>query len=109
VEEMAADDDVDAQALWRGVRARILAARGEVSLAIELASEAVSLRRSTDSPVLQAEAFMDLAEVQLAGDDPAGCTVALERALALVAHKGDVVSAARLRKRRDTITAGRGT
>ncbi len=109
VEKMAAEDDVDAQAIWRGVRARVLARRGAIEEALDFAHQAVSLRRTTDSPVLQAEALVDLAEVELAGAHPAECTVAIERALALVVAKGDMVTAERLRARRagiDTPTAG---
>ncbi len=104
-EDIAAEDDVDAQAIWRGVRARILARRGRVGEALELANQAVALRNTTDSPILRAEALIDLAEVQLASADPAACTVALDRALALVKAKGDLVTSGRLRARRAAITA----
>jgi ATP/maltotriose-dependent transcriptional regulator MalT len=103
VETVAAEDDVDAQAIWRGVRARILAARGEVEEGMRLANEAVKLRSATDSPLDRAEALMDLAEVELAAANPAACTVAMERALALVSAKGDEVTSARLRARREGI------
>ncbi len=107
-EAIAAEDDVDAQAIWRGVRARILARRGQVPEAMDLANQAVALRNTTDSLILQAEALIDLAEVQLASADPAACTVALDRALALVEAKGDLVTSGRLRARRAAITAASG-
>jgi predicted ATPase/class 3 adenylate cyclase len=62
-DELAAADDIEAQALWRGVRARVLAAQGSHGEAEALAREAVELLRSTDAPVKQADALMDLAEV----------------------------------------------
>ncbi len=104
-EAIAAEDDVDAQAIWRGVRARILARRGHAAEALELANQAVALRKTTDSPILQAEALIDLAEVQLASAHADACTVALEQALSLVARKGDAVTARRLRARREAILA----
>jgi class 3 adenylate cyclase/tetratricopeptide (TPR) repeat protein len=97
VEQIAADDDVDAQALWRGARARAMAHKGSRAAAIELAKGAVALRRRGDSPVLQAEALTDLAAVQqAAGRDPDAAS-AIAEALWLVERKGDVASASRLR------------
>jgi tetratricopeptide (TPR) repeat protein len=61
--ELAADDDLEAQVLWRGVRARVLAGEGNFEEAERLAREAVDLIRTSDAPVKQADALMDLAEV----------------------------------------------
>ncbi|MGH9173398.1 MAG: tetratricopeptide repeat protein, partial [Vicinamibacterales bacterium] len=89
VEAAAAADDVDAQALWRGVRAGVLARRGELDEARRLAREAVDMRRGMDSPALQAEALSDLAEVEgLAGDAVAAAAI-LREAAELYARKGD--------------------
>ncbi len=96
MEEIAAPDDVDAQAIWRGVRARVLANRGETDAARVLAQEAVALRRQSDSPVALAEALVDLAEVERSAGDQAAVTATLEEALWLVQLKGDVVSARRI-------------
>jgi predicted ATPase/class 3 adenylate cyclase len=99
-EEAAAADDLLSQILWRSSRAKILARRGEVERAIELARRAVDLAHSMDSPNTQGDALLDLAEVlALAGrGDEArdaaneaarrfgakGNTAALERAAAPV-------------------------
>jgi class 3 adenylate cyclase len=96
VEEIAAMDDVDAQAGWRGVRARILASRGEADEASRLAGDAVALRRNSDSPVLLAEALEDLAAVQRAGGDAASASASLDEALALASGKQDLATANRL-------------
>jgi ATP/maltotriose-dependent transcriptional regulator MalT len=96
VEEIAAMDDVDAQAGWRGVRARILASRGDADEASRLASDAVALRRASDSPVLLAEALEDLAAVQRAGGDAAAASASLDEALTLASGKQDVATAHRL-------------
>ena len=103
VESLAGDDDPDAQALWRGVRARILANRGETEAALLLAGEAVVFRTQSEAPALRAEALADLAEVQRqAGID--AWRSSLAAALDEFDRKGDLVSAARLR---GTYDAGR--
>ncbi len=104
VEEIAAEDDIDAQALWRGVRARLLSARGEHEAAEALAREAVELRRRTDSLTLQAEALSDLAIVLRETGRTEEAAVAVEEALAAVEQKGDIVSAERLRSLRSQLS-----
>ncbi len=95
--ELAAADDLSAQALWRSVRARALARRGEQAEAVALAQEAVTLLRGTDSLVAQADALFDLAEVLRAGAQVAESSAALAEALQLYERKGDLASAARAR------------
>ncbi len=98
VESLAGEDDPDAQALWRGVRARILAERGETDDALALAGEAVVIRARSEAPALRAEALADLAEVQrLARIE--GWRESLAAALDEFDRKGDLTSAARLRAR----------
>ena len=98
VQQIAAEDDVDAQALWRGARARALANLGQGEAALALAEEAIALRRRSDSPVHQAEALIDLAEVRSLSGDVAAATGALEEALALAERKGDTVTSGWLRQ-----------
>jgi class 3 adenylate cyclase/tetratricopeptide (TPR) repeat protein len=97
-EELSSADDADAQALWRSVRARALARRGDVEASIMLAQEAVALRRHGDAPVDLAEALADLADVSQLAHRPTVAEQALVEALELVERKGDVVTAGRLRK-----------
>ena len=59
----AADDDVPTQAMWRGVRARLLAAEGRAEAAAALARDAVALAERTDFPTVHADARLDLAAV----------------------------------------------
>ena len=96
MEELAAADDVDAQAMWRGVRGRVVAQRGEVSEGRRFAIEAVALRRQSDALALLAEALTDLAEVERLGGDHRAAHAALAEAVALLKRKGDLVSANRL-------------
>jgi len=97
-EEMSAPDDVDAQAIWRGARARVLARRGRHAEAEALAREAVEMRGRVDTLLDRVDAFLDLAEVlKRAGDRP-GADAALREALAGASGKGDVVAERRIRE-----------
>ena len=92
-EELAATADVASQISWRAVRAKVLARRGEVAAAEELARGAVALAEQTDGLDSQGRALMDLAEVlELAGRASEAPPV-IERAFQLFERKGDIVSA----------------
>ena len=96
-EQAGASDDMMTQVLWRQVRAKALARRGEDGAAEDLAREAVALVEPTDALDMRADALVDLAEVlRLVGrkEEPKGV---LEDALRLYERKGNVVSAARAR------------
>jgi predicted ATPase/class 3 adenylate cyclase len=93
--EIAAEDDIEAQALWRGVRARILAAEGDLDEAERLAREAVELMRRTDAPVKQGDALMDLAEVLLKGGQIRAAQAIVEESKRLYERKQSTVPHAR--------------
>jgi predicted ATPase/class 3 adenylate cyclase len=96
-EQLSASCDLATQVMWRGVRARILEARGETGPAERLAQEAVALAERTDFLNHRADALMDLAQVLQAGrrvDESAQATV---QALALFEEKGNVAGAAKAR------------
>ena len=57
-EATAGDDDVQAQAMWRAVRASLLRRSGSVEAAEAVAGEAVELARGTDDPNLTAMALL---------------------------------------------------
>ena len=91
----AAEDDAQSQALWRSVRAKLLARRGERRKAVELAEGAVAELRGTDALVWQADAVLDLAATRLLlGDADAGREAASDAA-ALYLQKGSEVAARR--------------
>jgi class 3 adenylate cyclase/predicted ATPase len=95
----ATPEDIDAQAGWRRVRAKLLARRGDSSEADRLAREAVDTAERTDYLDLRAQTHADLSEVlHLAGrlDESA---VTLQKALRLYEQKGNLVAAAQLRRR----------
>jgi ATP/maltotriose-dependent transcriptional regulator MalT len=81
-EATAADDDVQAQATWRAVRASVLRRRGESDAAARLAEEAVALARGTDDPNLTALTLV--------------ASGALPEARALYEAKGNLAALARL-------------
>jgi class 3 adenylate cyclase/tetratricopeptide (TPR) repeat protein len=93
--ELAAEDDVATQALWRLGQAKVLARRGEYEPAIELATEAVERMRATDAFVMKGDALVDLAEVLHGAGRADEARKALEEAMDLFERKGNVVAAAK--------------
>ena len=61
--ELGASDDADKQMLWRQVKAKVLARRGEHAEAERLAREAVAICDETDMLDAQGDVYADLAEV----------------------------------------------
>ena len=103
--ETAPTDEPTPQMLWRQVRARVLASRGEHDEAERLAREAVTQAEKTDMLNAHADALTDLAAVlALAGQD---AQAELEQALALYERKGNLVMAERTRSRLAELMASR--
>ncbi len=99
-EELGADDDVNAQMLWRQARARALAHRGEEAQAPRLARQALALAEQTDDLNGHGDALMDLAEVlELAGEGRDAATASLRRAQAIYLRKGNLAMAGRAQAR----------
>jgi len=96
-EELAATSQLDSQIKWRALRAIILARRGELAVAEELAQEAVTRAESCEQPDTQAEALADLAEVLRRAGKDAAAGRALDRAARLYKRKGNVIAAAKLK------------
>jgi tetratricopeptide (TPR) repeat protein len=91
-EEIAADDDVESQALWRSAKALVLARDGDARAAKANASAAVELLRRTDALVQIADALIVEASVlRDAGRVDEGTTT-LQEAATLYAQKGNLVS-----------------
>jgi ATP/maltotriose-dependent transcriptional regulator MalT len=96
-ERTTASDDVESQALWRSIRAPILARAGRLDDALALARSAVELSQQSDAPQMRADALFELASVlQLAGqtDESRRC---VDESIATYHLKGDVVSASRVK------------
>jgi hypothetical protein len=96
---LAAEDDIDAQSRWRGLRSAILAASGQAEEAVAIAREAVDLARGTDLPLVTALALSDLAVALHAAGTAAEAGAIRDEALAIYAAKGDRASAERLAAR----------
>jgi class 3 adenylate cyclase/tetratricopeptide (TPR) repeat protein len=62
-QELADDDDIASQTLWRTVQAKVLARKGNRDGALILIGEAVDLLTPTDAVSAQAETLVDLADV----------------------------------------------
>jgi ATP/maltotriose-dependent transcriptional regulator MalT len=68
--ELATDDDISTQALWRCVQGKLLARTGSFEEAEALVRDALAILEPTDHVLLTFGALLDLAEVQrLAGQD----------------------------------------
>ncbi len=94
-ERSSAADDVESQALWRSIRAPIVARAGNLPEAEALARSAVELSGQTDAPQMQADTLSELASVLMLAGRLDEARQAIESAVAIYLAKGDVVSAAR--------------
>ena len=92
-ESAAASDDVVSQMLWRATRAKVLARRGNVGEAMQLAREAVRLGADTEMLNERAMTHVDLAEVLMAAGAREEATTSIEGGLRLFGEKGNVVGA----------------
>lgn len=92
-EELSAEDDVFSQVVWRTVRAKLLARRGERAMAIELARAAAEMASRGADIEVHADALLVLAEVLAIAGDKEGLQPPLQEALAIFTKKGDLVSA----------------
>ncbi len=105
--ELGASDDATTGLLWRQVRAKVLARRGEHAEAEQLADEAIAIGEATDFLNAQADGYTDLAEVLLLGGKRVDAVAALEQALERYQRKENLVSAERTRARLDELVGPR--
>jgi Flp pilus assembly protein TadD len=93
-EKATAAEDIESLALWRSIRAPIIARAGKLAEAESLARSAVELSQKSDAPQMRADTLSELASVlMLAGQfDEARQTIAT--AISIYQAKGDVVSTA---------------
>jgi class 3 adenylate cyclase/tetratricopeptide (TPR) repeat protein len=108
-DQLAAADDLVPQVLWRSVRAKVFARRGDLEPAEELGREAVSHAAGTDFPDLKASTSLDLAEVLAAAGKTDEAEHLVARAKELYQQKGNVVAATQsgLRSPHPTRSGGR--
>jgi hypothetical protein len=94
-EEAAGSADVVPQVLWRRVRARLRARRGEHESAAVLAREAVERAAQTDYLDFRADTLLAQVEVLGAAGRPEDMRLALQEATSLYELKGNRVAASR--------------
>ena len=94
-EDATADDDMESQALWRSIRAPIIARGGDLQAAEALARSAVEMSQHSDAPQMQADCLSELAAVLLQAGRRGEARRAIETAIGIYDAKGDVVSTGR--------------
>ena len=92
-DELATADDLLTQILWRGVRARTLAARGRLKEAEQLARQSVALAERTDFINHRGDALVVFAMVLRQAGHVEGARAALAEGLHLYQQKGNTVAA----------------
>jgi DNA-binding SARP family transcriptional activator len=97
-EEFASSDDVGAQTVWRGTRARLLVTAGDQLSAKALADSAVDAASPTDDILVRADALVDRAVVLSAMNRDEAAARDLQGATALLESKGITSSLAQLRR-----------
>ena len=97
--ERGTSDDAWKEMLWRQVKAKVLARRGEHAEAELLAHEAVAICDKTDLLDAQGDVYADLAEVLVLTGKPTEAASALEQALERYKRKGNLVSTQRAQAR----------
>ncbi len=96
-ERSSRPNDVHSHIVWRGVRAKVLAHRGDFDAAEKLAREAVEYAEASDFLHSHANALTDLAEVLALAGRPEESVSAIEAAIRLHEAKGNVVAVAHTR------------
>ena len=107
--ELTTAADIATQALWRYVRGRIMARRGETAEAEPIVREAIELLDATDAIVYQIEAWIALGETLTAADRMDEARAAYETARALAEKKGGVVILTGVLRRLEDLDAARTT
>jgi predicted ATPase/DNA-binding SARP family transcriptional activator len=96
-EAVSRPNDVDSQIMWRSTHAKILARRGLLAEAEQLAGEAIDHASKSDFLPAHAQALMDLSEILGIAGDLEASAAAVEEAVHFYELKGNVLAAARAR------------
>jgi class 3 adenylate cyclase/tetratricopeptide (TPR) repeat protein len=107
-EPLAIEEDVDAVARWDAARARAVSRFGDAAQAERLARRSVERAWATDYQDLRSLSQVALAEVLQSSGRTEEAAEALTKAVAVHEAKGNVVSAAAIRRKRDAIEAVAG-
>jgi predicted ATPase/class 3 adenylate cyclase len=106
-ETLTGKDDIEAQMLWRCVRAEVMRRKGEVETAEALAREAVVYSETTDSQLAQGNALAVLAEALNAGGRSVEAAAALEEAIRQYDLKGSLAQTELARARLEELAGKR--
>jgi predicted ATPase/DNA-binding SARP family transcriptional activator len=108
-EAAASPGDVDAQARWLSVRAKLLARRGQFTAARQLAREAVALAAATSYSVLLSDVLLASAEVSRLAGELGEARASLRRALRIYEDGRALALAERARGRLADLSLPSGT
>ena len=97
-EGVTGEDDLAAEMGWRGVRAKILADRGDARQAETLARDGAEMGANSEFLLFTGWAYEDLAYVLATGGKPDDAAVARATARAAYERKGSTASIARLER-----------
>jgi class 3 adenylate cyclase/tetratricopeptide (TPR) repeat protein len=95
--KLGGSEDAFTQLLWREVKGKVLARRGDHAEAERVAREAVAIAEGTDLLNGQADTYADLAEVLVIGGRLDEAAAELKQSLDGYERKGNLVSAERVR------------
>jgi predicted ATPase/DNA-binding SARP family transcriptional activator len=98
-EEASRPNDVQSQVLWRSIRAKALARRGELEAAELLALESIAFAERSDFLTAHADALIDLAEVLELSERPSDAVHSIEKAIRVYELKGNAFAASHARSR----------
>ena len=104
-EDAAPLDDIASQSMWRSVRAKLLAERGDFDKAERLAREAVALREGIDFLTNTPQVWESLGEVLRLAGRKEEAAEALAEAVRLHEQKGNLVSSSRVREQLAALSA----
>jgi DNA-binding SARP family transcriptional activator len=104
-EQASRPNDIHSQTLWRSIRAKALARRGELDDARRLGHDAVAFAATSDFLLAHADALSDLGEVYEVAGERQEATRALEGAIELYERKGNVLMANASRARLAVLVA----
>jgi tetratricopeptide (TPR) repeat protein len=101
---IAPESQLQAQIVWRQVRAVVLARRGQATEAEELVRSAITMSEQSEQLNSRAQAMADLGEVLLLAGRQEGAAEAMSRARELWEQKGNRVRAHRARGQAPRVT-----
>ena len=105
-ERTSRPNDIHSHIVWRGIRAKVLARRGDTDAAELLAREGVAFASHSDFLHSHAEALMDPAEILYLAGRYGEAAATVEEAILLHERKGNVIAADKARVVRDEFSAG---